>query len=467
MNLFFERQMDYIFFIYGLAFLIMAAVCITMRREERRLPWVYLGLFGVTHGFNEWLDLIAITLGDNPVFTASRIFVMIVSFLFLLEFGRSGLLMVKRKGPGRWIYLPLLLVALIGGTTGWSGLNAASRYALGLVGGISSVLALLLASRGLDNSERRALVSGGIGMGLYAVATGAVVPPALFFPATLLNQAFFLNTFGFPIQLVRGVFAVWIASSIWIYSQVSYGQGIEAEYKELRGRFSLIMALSVILIVALGWVMTDFIGNQRDVVIYRLASINGVCVLSVLMISFFVMWQRAKESYLKIEALSLKDPLTGLANRRMMDIMLDRLFLEAMRYGRNLSVIMADLDHFKKYNDTHGHQSGDRLLAGAAGILMKSVRDSDLVTRYGGEEFLLILPETGISEACISAERVRKRFEEKGEVTISMGVSTFHAGVEDKERLIKEADEALYRAKEGGRNRVEVALGGERQREGG
>jgi diguanylate cyclase (GGDEF)-like protein len=390
-----------------------------------------------------------------------------LAFFFMMEFGRSGLLMIKRKGPGGWIYLPFLLIALIGGTTGWGGLNAASRYALGLVGAISSAIALLLASKGLDNFGRRALVSGGIGMGLYAVATGAVVPKALFFPAALLNQASFLKTFGFPIQLARGVFAVWIAFSIWFYSQVSYGRGIEAKYKELRWRFSLIMSLSVFLIMALGWGVTDFIGSQRDVAISRLVSISGVCVLSLTMIAFFVMVQREKESYLKIEALSLKDPLTGIANRRMMDIMLDRLFLEAKRYGRNLSVIMADIDHFKRYNDAYGHQSGDRLLAGAAGILMKSVRDSDLVTRYGGEEFLLILPETGVSEACISAERVRKRFEEKGEDTISMGVSTFHAGVEDKERLIKEADEALYRAKEGGRNRVEVALGGERQREGG
>jgi diguanylate cyclase (GGDEF)-like protein len=117
---------------------------------------------------------------------------------------------------------------------------------------------------------------------------------------------------------------------------------------------------------------------------------------------------------------------------------------------------MVDIDHFKNYNDSHGHQEGDRLLGKLAGILLEEVRKADYVFRYGGEEFLIILPETSLERACETAERLRKAVEaETGGMTISLGVASLTESLQKKDQLIDAADKALYRAKENGRNRVE------------
>jgi diguanylate cyclase (GGDEF)-like protein len=153
---------------------------------------------------------------------------------------------------------------------------------------------------------------------------------------------------------------------------------------------------------------------------------------------------------------SLHDPLTGLANRRFMEIQLEKSFEAAGRYGERLSVIMLDIDHFKKFNDDNGHPEGDRLLRKLSGILSREMRGSDHAFRYGGEEFLVILTQADLAASRRVAERLRKTVEEETEVTISLGVATFQENMEQKEQLVKMADEALYRAKQGGRNRVEI-----------
>ncbi|MCF6289486.1 MAG: sensor domain-containing diguanylate cyclase [Desulfobacterales bacterium] len=161
--------------------------------------------------------------------------------------------------------------------------------------------------------------------------------------------------------------------------------------------------------------------------------------------------------YEEIKRLSLHDPLTGVANRRLMEITLEQSVSSAERYEKTLSVAMFDIDFFKKYNDTHGHAAGDELLAKVARILKNQVRESDLVCRYGGEEFLVILLEASARNGCVVAERIREEVETASGVTISAGVSAFRAGLSWKE-LVEEADQALYKAKEHGRNRVECAV---------
>ncbi|MBI5694301.1 MAG: diguanylate cyclase [Nitrospirae bacterium] len=160
--------------------------------------------------------------------------------------------------------------------------------------------------------------------------------------------------------------------------------------------------------------------------------------------------------YEETKALSLKDALTGLANRRMMDILLDKSFGRARRFGTPFSVIMMDIDFFKKYNDTYGHPAGDALLASIAGILLGEVREIDLVVRYGGEEFFVLLPDITVPEALVVAERIRAKVEAESGVTVSLGVSAYRDEVQSREDVVREADEALYRAKQGGRNRVEA-----------
>ena len=154
--------------------------------------------------------------------------------------------------------------------------------------------------------------------------------------------------------------------------------------------------------------------------------------------------------------LSLHDPLTGLANRRLMLISLKQALTSAERYRKPLCVSMFDIDYFKKYNDTKGHDAGDKTLVNVANKISTCVRDSDLVVRYGGEEFLLILPESGMKIARQVVERIRKNIEQTLDVTVSAGIA-MHTKGSSVEELIKAADQALYRAKESGRNRVECA----------
>jgi two-component system, cell cycle response regulator len=158
--------------------------------------------------------------------------------------------------------------------------------------------------------------------------------------------------------------------------------------------------------------------------------------------------------YEEAKSISLRDPLTWLANRRFLEMQLEKTFEAAKRSGQKLSLIMLDIDHFKSYNDVRGHQEGDRLLVRIAQILMAEMRKSDYIFRYGGEEFLALLPDTGLEMACDAAERIRGAVERGAGVTISLGVAVYRESMPDKETLVKAADRALYRAKEQGRNRV-------------
>ena len=166
-----------------------------------------------------------------------------------------------------------------------------------------------------------------------------------------------------------------------------------------------------------------------------------------------------KALYEETRSFSLHDPLTGLGNRRLLQIYMDKGIGSVKRYGACFSVLMVDIDHFKKYNDTHGHSEGDRLLAKLSNILVGEMRCADWVFRYGGEEFLIMLFETGRAGAAGAAERLRKAVEERAGVTVSIGVAEYDGANESKETLIDRADAALYKAKENGRNRVEISVG--------
>lgn len=139
--------------------------------------------------------------------------------------------------------------------------------------------------------------------------------------------------------------------------------------------------------------------------------------------------------YEEMRNLSLHDPLTGIANRRRMDIELKGCMARAKRYGTPISVVMMDIDRFKEYNDKYGHPAGDRMLAEIAETVSKNVRDVDIVARYGGEEFLIMLSDTDITGAGIMAERIRKIIQEKAGVTVSLGVASFSKEMKKEEEL--------------------------------
>lgn len=168
---------------------------------------------------------------------------------------------------------------------------------------------------------------------------------------------------------------------------------------------------------------------------------------------------RAAQTRIKhLQALSLTDELTGLPNRREFNETLARLVAARHRYGHIFSVAMIDIDYFKVVNDTLGHQTGDRVLKQLAGILRQATRKNDLVARWGGEEFVLILDATDLKNAHIPLERIRQLVELadfgiKRIVTISIGFAS-PSDSESAEQLMENADRALYRAKNSGRNRV-------------
>ena len=166
---------------------------------------------------------------------------------------------------------------------------------------------------------------------------------------------------------------------------------------------------------------------------------------------------------------AVTDGLTGLFNRRHMQAALESEQRRALRYGHPLSVIMLDIDTFKSYNDTYGHTQGDVLIKMVASLLRANVRGVDIVGRYGGEEFIVLMPETTKEEAGYTAERLRQSvaatsfpgFADDPEMavlkTISLGVATLPEDAGDAEMLVTLADQALYQAKRGGRNRVVLA----------
>jgi diguanylate cyclase (GGDEF)-like protein len=172
---------------------------------------------------------------------------------------------------------------------------------------------------------------------------------------------------------------------------------------------------------------------------------------------------RLRESRQGLERLSTTDPLTGLHNRRRMMEALDNEVRRSRRLKHHFAVIMADVDHFKRYNDAHGHPAGDVVLKRVAAILGEATRDVDVVARYGGEEFFVLMPETDGGGAADVADRVRERLAAEpppgGAITLSFGVAEFPAHGDTGETLIAIADAALYQAKREGRNRVVVAPG--------
>ena len=176
---------------------------------------------------------------------------------------------------------------------------------------------------------------------------------------------------------------------------------------------------------------------------------------------FNTMVENLRKNREELERLSTTDPVTGLGNRRYLMNLLPLEIERARRAVQPFSILMLDVDHFKKYNDDHGHQAGDEVLARVGMVLRNSIRPYDCAARYGGEEFLIILSGVSLDQARDCAERIRKKVQveqfEGGPVTISIGVAEFPSHGDTENAIIGQADAALYKAKRAGRDRVMLA----------
>lgn len=248
-----------------------------------------------------------------------------------------------------------------------------------------------------------------------------------------------------------------------------------AEIRRMRNANALLVVVLLVVVGSLAYGLGLLIVRPVDRLAHaanRVASgdlevsvqASGRGELSQLTTVFNDMVGRLREGRSELERLSVTDPLTGIANRRLLEAELEREVRRADRHGHVFSVLMLDVDRFKTFNDSYGHPAGDAVLKRLANILRESVRDVDTVARYGGEEFTVILPEAPAAEAARVAERIRARVE--GDkfppaeglpnvgVTVSIGYAVFPEHAKTSGAILETADEALYLSKETGRNRV-------------
>ena len=223
------------------------------------------------------------------------------------------------------------------------------------------------------------------------------------------------------------------------------------------------------LVVSVTAAVDDLLGDWRQHTL-ALVSVTLVVSLFCLLLGFVLLRAMGNEEQARheLEQLMLTDPLTGVGNRRLLRLRLADEILRADRFRRGLTAVFFDLDHFKRINDSYGHDVGDAVLIQVAASLGSSLRQSDLVARYGGEEFVMLLTETRLDDALTLVERMRNTVAElqipglPGRITLSAGLAQWREG-EHGDALLRRADQALYRAKEAGRNRSCVDRDNEQQ----
>jgi diguanylate cyclase (GGDEF)-like protein len=215
---------------------------------------------------------------------------------------------------------------------------------------------------------------------------------------------------------------------------------------------------------------TEVLGRPELLILPKITNVVAGCVVLGLLLFHWLPlavrdWKRSEERARDLQTLAAVDPLTNLYNRRQFESMARAELARCQRYMRPCSFLMIDIDHFKRVNDTFGHEMGDWVLKMVASTLTSARRDADVVARYGGEEFVIMLPETTLEAATKVAERIRSMVfanamaigESKLALTVSLGISEATAGSPSVEAILRHADQALYEAKQTGRNRVCVA----------
>ena len=222
------------------------------------------------------------------------------------------------------------------------------------------------------------------------------------------------------------------------------------QYKQ----YVIYIGLAVLVTSVLNMIHGQFIGKENSYLLHITPTLAGIL--------FGYLLTRVVILNKKLEHLATIDPLTGAYNRMQFNLFIEAEIDRANRYGNTFSVIFMDIDHFKRINDKHGHQTGDDVLKSFTDIIDKTNRASDIFSRYGGEEFVILAYGANIDNAIICAERLRKHienysFDKVGHLTCSFGVTEFRKQKDTSHSVLKRSDDALYKAKEAGRNCVRQA----------
>ncbi len=317
-------------------------------------------------------------------------------------------------------------------------------------------------------------------IGNYVLNLPLIVSAITFFMTVMFMLFYYLarvkNIYDITSKITVFILVFLFSPSIWITNGGSYGGsqyyliffglvissltfGTERKFYI----FSLIIILMSLIVFEyyypekiIGYIDRD--SRYIDVFMSIVFSTVGTWGLfTIFTNNYFQEHQKVVEYSKKMEELAIKDGLTDLFNHRYILNRLDDEIVKSFRYGRDLSIAMVDIDFFKKVNDNYGHQFGDIVLRKVADEIKNTLRNTDLVGRYGGEEFLIIAPETTLEQAKIFCERIRKtieeiEFEDNIKVTVSLGLATWKDC--SLNEFIEKADKNLYCAKQTGRNKV-------------
>jgi PAS domain S-box-containing protein len=258
----FQGQMDFIFFFKGLAFFLVLAVSFLFRRDSaQRLPWHWFGLFALTQGIAAWLSLAGMNFsGSAPYILTIGAILQIVSWIFLAEFGRSGVSQALGRDTGLWLIALLLMLTALGGLKGWVGIELTSRYALGLAGGLWAAAALFLEGHNRPSKERGGSLTAGISVALYALSVALFRPIHLASPGSFFTEDAFMNFTGIPLVFCQALLAFGMAAGI--YGFLSWRHRAEdSPETRYRSRYMFAMLTTLAIILGLGSVLTLYLGD--------------------------------------------------------------------------------------------------------------------------------------------------------------------------------------------------------------
>ena len=261
------KHLDYIYFFYGLSFMLLAGVCFLLDRNKNRLmPWSLLALFGIFRGLNEWISMMALSTGDFLFFDYMKISLLLMSFVFLFEFGRTGLRAIYPKFFGGlsviWQYGALLIAVFALHSLGVDDFDTSLRYVFGFAGG--TVSAVLLFHYYLSETKcRYCFLVSAICLFLYAMAAGLVANKGSFFLCQYLNTDNFQLYAGFPVQMLRAAIVITLTAALWEYCcfirKVQYNALMDLSFG-----YGKWLTIAIIAVLCCGWILTMIISNSAD-----------------------------------------------------------------------------------------------------------------------------------------------------------------------------------------------------------